>query len=241
MWPHASAGQCGLCASTALDPHRHLQVICFCSQKNALESNWQYSDLLLQSDCSHLFLIALSLQQECLYIAFPCSEDKYCAEERSNLGRAFSKSAIQQFLRQLTDAEDPKCHACGLLDLFAWTGMVSFLAKAFSRLHLFFARHFMSTNLPFTVTLADRLGCVHHRENVLFGKEFEQERYSAVLQACALEADVDQMHQGDSTLIGDRGVTLSGGQRARLSLARAIYQVWKIGLPSVYRGPRHDA
>ena len=66
------------------------------------------------------------------------------------------------------------------------------------------------------------LGC---RDNILFGKELFPERYQAVLKACALEADVQQMAQGDATLIGDRGVTLSGGQRARLSLARAIYQV----------------
>ena len=63
------------------------------------------------------------------------------------------------------------------------------------------------------------------RDNILFGKELFPERYQAVLKACALEADVQQMAQGDATLIGDRGVTLSGGQRARLSLARAIYQV----------------
>ena len=63
------------------------------------------------------------------------------------------------------------------------------------------------------------------RDNILFGKTFQQERYEAVLKACALEADVEQMTDGDATLIGDRGGTLSGGQRARLSLARGIYQV----------------
>ncbi|KAL0039364.1 hypothetical protein WJX79_004967 [Trebouxia sp. C0005] len=62
------------------------------------------------------------------------------------------------------------------------------------------------------------------RDNILFGKELLPERYQAVVKACALEADIDQMTQGDATLIGDRGLTLSGGQRARLSLARAIYQ-----------------
>ena len=70
--------------------------------------------------------------------------------------------------------------------------------------------------------------CIHAlccRDNILFGKELLPERYQAVVKACALEADIEQMTQGDATLIGDRGVTLSGGQRARLSLARAIYQV----------------
>ena len=53
----------------------------------------------------------------------------------------------------------------------------------------------------------------------------QQERYAAVLEACALQQDVDNMANADETVIGDRGATLSGGQRARLSLARAMYQV----------------
>ena len=53
----------------------------------------------------------------------------------------------------------------------------------------------------------------------------QQERYAAVLEACALQQDMDNMANADETVIGDRGATLSGGQRARLSLARAMYQV----------------
>lgn len=63
------------------------------------------------------------------------------------------------------------------------------------------------------------------RDNILFGKPMQQERYAAVLEACALQQDVDNMANADETVIGDRGATLSGGQRARLSLARAMYQV----------------
>ena len=69
------------------------------------------------------------------------------------------------------------------------------------------------------------MNCILYRDNILFGQEYQQERYASVLKACALEADVEHMALGDATFIGDRGVTLSGGQRARLSLARAMYQV----------------
>ena len=61
------------------------------------------------------------------------------------------------------------------------------------------------------------------RENVLFGLPFSQSRYAAVLDACALSQDIASMERGDLTEIGFNGVNLSGGQRARLTMARALY------------------
>ncbi|XP_075056002.1 ATP-binding cassette sub-family C member 4 isoform X1 [Mixophyes fleayi] len=62
------------------------------------------------------------------------------------------------------------------------------------------------------------------RSNILFGKEYVQEKYEKVLRVCALKKDLLQLDDGDLTMIGDRGVTLSGGQKARVNLARAVYQ-----------------
>ncbi|XP_052217717.1 ATP-binding cassette sub-family C member 4-like isoform X4 [Dreissena polymorpha] len=61
------------------------------------------------------------------------------------------------------------------------------------------------------------------RQNIVFGNKYEKAKYDRILKACALNKDIAIMPHGDLTLIGDRGVSLSGGQRARVSLARALY------------------
>lgn len=61
------------------------------------------------------------------------------------------------------------------------------------------------------------------RQNILFGKEFDPMKYAKVVKVAALEADLENMVLGDQTRVDDRGTSLSGGQRARISLARALY------------------
>ncbi|XP_043560557.1 multidrug resistance-associated protein 5-like isoform X1 [Chiloscyllium plagiosum] len=61
------------------------------------------------------------------------------------------------------------------------------------------------------------------RDNILFGKKYEEERYNNVLEACCLYPDIEVLPCGDMTEIGERGANLSGGQRQRISLARALY------------------
>ncbi|KAI9485487.1 MAG: hypothetical protein EXX96DRAFT_545289 [Benjaminiella poitrasii] len=61
------------------------------------------------------------------------------------------------------------------------------------------------------------------RENILFGLPYIEKRYKETLYACALHKDLVSLEDGDSTEIGEKGITLSGGQRARVALARAVY------------------
>ncbi|KAM7188324.1 P-loop containing nucleoside triphosphate hydrolase protein [Naviculisporaceae sp. PSN 640] len=61
------------------------------------------------------------------------------------------------------------------------------------------------------------------KENILFGKEMDKDWYADVIQACALQPDLDMLPNHDLTEIGERGITISGGQKQRLNIARAIY------------------
>nr|CAB3219633.1 multidrug resistance-associated protein 4 [Phallusia mammillata] len=62
------------------------------------------------------------------------------------------------------------------------------------------------------------------RENILFGEPYDKLRYKEVIKSCSLDKDIKSLEKGDETLVGERGVTLSGGQKARVNLARAAYR-----------------
>ncbi|OLY79500.1 Metal resistance protein YCF1 [Smittium mucronatum] len=61
------------------------------------------------------------------------------------------------------------------------------------------------------------------RDNITFGQFYDKSFYDLVIEACELELDISTLPAGDMTEIGERGVNLSGGQKARVSMARAIY------------------
>jgi ABC-type multidrug transport system fused ATPase/permease subunit len=61
------------------------------------------------------------------------------------------------------------------------------------------------------------------RENILFGLPMDEARYERTIKCCSLEHDLEMLANGDETEIGERGLNLSGGQQARVSLARAVY------------------
>ncbi|KAE9407953.1 ATP-binding cassette transporter [Gymnopus androsaceus JB14] len=61
------------------------------------------------------------------------------------------------------------------------------------------------------------------KDNILFNLPYDEERYQKTLEVCALVTDMEILEDGDESEIGERGVNLSGGQKARVSLARAVY------------------
>ena len=61
------------------------------------------------------------------------------------------------------------------------------------------------------------------RENVLFGLPYRHDWYMEVIEACSMKRDIALFPYGDKTLVGEKGMSLSGGQKARINLARAVY------------------
>ncbi|KAI0782171.1 hypothetical protein C8Q75DRAFT_811859 [Abortiporus biennis] len=61
------------------------------------------------------------------------------------------------------------------------------------------------------------------KENILFGSPYDEARYETVIEQCALKHDLGLFEAGDLTEVGEKGITLSGGQKARVTVARAVY------------------
>ena len=68
------------------------------------------------------------------------------------------------------------------------------------------------------------------RNNIIYGRGWDEKWYEKVIVACCLDVDMAQLEKGDLTIVGERGITLSGGQRARISLAMAVYANFDIYL-----------
>ncbi|XP_031342454.1 multidrug resistance-associated protein 4-like isoform X5 [Photinus pyralis] len=84
-----------------------------------------------------------------------------------------------------------------------------------------------SLNVSGTISYAPQVAWIFSstiKQNILFGSKMDHSRYDQVIKCCALERDLKLLPHGDQTVVGERGSSLSGGQKARINLARAIYR-----------------
>lgn len=68
------------------------------------------------------------------------------------------------------------------------------------------------------------------RQNITFGQEFNREKFDKVVEVCSLKKDLELLPLGESTLVGEKGINLSGGQRARICMFDSFYLFIKIYL-----------
>lgn len=68
------------------------------------------------------------------------------------------------------------------------------------------------------------------KENITYGQDYDEVRYQSVIECTCLSEDLLQMPNHDNTVIAENGETLSGGQKKRINLARALYQMADIYL-----------
>lgn len=103
------------------------------------------------------------------------------------------------------------------------SGKSSFLMSLIGEINLKSGNMKVNTDIAYAPSLDPWILNNTIRENILMGRVFVEEWYWKVLDACCLNQDLETLPAGDSTEIGERGINLSGGQKARICLARAVY------------------
>ncbi|WAR19116.1 MRP7-like protein [Mya arenaria] len=106
------------------------------------------------------------------------------------------------------------------------SGKSSLLSSILAEMHRV-RGHIRVSDLDLGFAVATQEPWIQHatvKDNILFGRQFNSRKYERIIDACALTEDLKTLPAGDLTEVGENGVTLSGGQKARVALARAVYQ-----------------
>ena len=103
------------------------------------------------------------------------------------------------------------------------SGKSSLLLSLMGETQLITGEFFANTDISYAPSMDSWIINGTLKQNILMGREFREEWYWKVVDACSLVDDFQALAAGDATEIGERGINLSGGQKARVCLARAVY------------------
>ncbi|RPD61590.1 multidrug resistance-associated ABC transporter [Lentinus tigrinus ALCF2SS1-7] len=160
-------------------------------------------------------------------------ETETAVDDASVMSAGFSSAADHRFELRDINVMFPEAQLTLITGPTA-SGKTALLMALLGELTTLEGRIVMSKNpskvdehgLSQTISYAAQSPWLRHqsiKDNILFGYPYDEERYKAVVECCALQPDLDMLEDGDATEIGARGVSLSGGQKARVALARAVY------------------
>ncbi|XP_072762870.1 ATP-binding cassette sub-family C member 4 [Anoplolepis gracilipes] len=149
-----------------------------------------------------------------------CNDDR-CAIEMLNVTAKWEDKQSQNTLEDLNlKLKKGKLYAViGMVG----SGKSSFLSAILGEIALMEGQIKVNGNVSYASQEAWVFGATVRR-NILFGQPYDRHRYQKVVKACALLRDFKQFPQGDQTIVGERGSSLSGGQKARINLARTLYR-----------------
>lgn len=102
------------------------------------------------------------------------------------------------------------------------SGKTSFVSMLLDEMHLLQGSSFLDGRVAYMAQVP-WIQNASLRANILFGLPMDEDIYDATLEAAALQTDLEALLDGDLTDIGERGINLSGGQKARVGLARCLY------------------
>ncbi|KAI0857488.1 P-loop containing nucleoside triphosphate hydrolase protein [Xylaria cubensis] len=164
-------------------------------------------------------------------ITWPSNTDSASAEEDPD--RFILRNVNVTFPKGELSVISGKTGSGKSLMLAAILGEVDLLSGTISkpRAPLLHERHDVKANkgnwiIPGAIAYVAQIPWIENatvRDNILFGLPYDPDRYAKTTEVCALTKDIEMFTDGDQTEIGANGINLSGGQKWRITLARAIY------------------
>jgi len=199
-----------------------------------IESVRSTEDLLAACDRIKQFLLLDEIHDPRLVIGMTPSNGKQIVCENATIALELTNSSLP-YGRQKLRSSEVKQIVAGLTATFregeltlvvgqVGAGKSSLLLGLLGEAHIAAGKVAVSAATKFAYAAQEPwILPASLRENILMNRPLEIDRYNELLRLCALSEDINLLPDGDATLVGARGVTLSGGQRARVALARAIY------------------